>query len=145
MSLLSRLFSFGERRTGPETSKSDRDSRILADYLEESSKPTALDPQFDSLLDKPLRWKIAPKGTLERLPLTAEQREQYDFVAVCEEGFPTLHLLDSRPVWMPGIPFIPSFLLVEADEGSDTMKPIGTFDSKPDNWTFAWQSGGSGQ
>jgi hypothetical protein len=141
-SFFSRLFSLGEPAAMPrDRSHSDPDAAVLADFLRDAAKPKAIDPIFDSLLGLPLRWEIAPKGTLERLPLTDDQREQYDFVATCDAGGQGLYLLDSRPVWAPGIPYIPSFLLVAADRGLDSIEPIGTFDSRPDNWTFAWQSG----
>jgi len=142
MSFFTRLFSLGQHGPSPPGSRTDQDSAVFADFLRDAARPKALDPEFDILLGEALRWEIAPKGTLERLPLTEDQREQYDFVAICAGGDRRLHLLDSRPVWAPGIPYIPFFLVVTADEGLDTVKPIGTFDSKPDNWTFAWQSEG---
>ncbi|HYI40175.1 MAG TPA: hypothetical protein VE053_07645 [Allosphingosinicella sp.] len=108
------------------------------DFLRDASRPKALDPEFDSLLARALRWEIAPDGTLELLPLTEDQREQYDFVAVCEQAGRTLHLLDSRPVWAPGIPYIPSFLLIEAGDDMASVRPLGTFDCKPEAWTFDW-------
>ncbi len=137
MSVFSRLFS-----SPAEESRADRDSAAYADFLRDASKPTAFDPEFDILLGEALRWEIAPEGTLERLPLTEDQREQYDFIARCADGGRKLYLLDSRPVWSPGIPYIPSFLVMIADEALDTAKPIGTFDSKPEKWTFAWRSEG---
>lgn len=144
MSFFSRLLSLGERSASSDEAR-DRDSAVFADFLRDAGKPKVLDPEFDKLLGLKLRWEIAPKGTLERLPLTEEQREQYDFAATCDAGGQGLYLLDSRPVWAPGIPYIPSFLLVAWDEGFDSIQPIGTFDSKPDNWDFAWQSGESAQ
>ncbi len=138
MSLLSRLFS-----NPPDEPRTDQDSAMYADFLREAARPKALDPEFDSLLAEAMRWEIAPKGTLDRLPLTEDQREQYDFVAICDEGGENLYLLDSRPVWAPGIPYLPSFLVVSADAGLDTIRPIGTFDSKPENWVFAWRREGS--
>jgi hypothetical protein len=143
MSFFSRLFSPGERgANSPDDTRADRDSAVFADFLREAGKPRALDPEFEILLGEALRWEIAPEGVLERLPLTGDQREQYDFVARCANTDRRLYLLDSRPVWAPDVPYIPSFLLV-ADEGADTVKPLGTFDSKPENWVFAWQSQGS--
>jgi hypothetical protein len=142
MGLLSRFLPLGKGGTSGDRSKADRDASLLVDFLRDRAKPKALDPEFESLLEIPLRWEIAPKGTLERLPLTHAQREQYDFVAVCG-GRPALYLLDSAPVWAPGIPYIPAFLLVAADEGFETLKPIGTFDSKPEKWVFAWRSEGA--
>jgi hypothetical protein len=141
MGLLSRLFGLEKAGSSGDRSQGYRDAALLTDFLRDSAKPKALDPEFDSLLEMPLRWEIAPKGTLERLPLTEDQREQYDFVAVCS-GRPALYLLDSAPVWAPGIPYVPAFLLVAADERLETIKPIGTFDSKPEKWVFAWRSEG---
>jgi hypothetical protein len=144
MSLFSRFSPFGKRapRSSGDSSR-DRHGALLADYLDEGSRPKALDPMFDILLERRLRWEIAPDGTLQRLPLTADQREQYDFVAVCPGGDESLYLLDSRPVWLPDIPYIPSFLLLAAEVGLKTVKPIGTFDGKPDKWVFAWRSEGA--
>jgi len=143
MSFFSRLFSLGERgASSPDEPRADQDGAVYADFLRDAARPKALDPEFDILLGEDLRWEIAPEGTLERLPLTEDQREQYDFAAICAGGGGKLHLLDSRPVWFPDVPYIPSFLVVIADEGLDTVKPIGTLDSKPDKWTFAWQSEG---
>jgi hypothetical protein len=138
--LFSRLFSLGEQSAeSQDNSPSDADAAVFADFLRDAAKPKAIDPIFDSLLALPLRWEIAPKGSLEELPLTEDQREQYDFVATCDTGGQGLYLLDSRPVWAPGIPYVPSFLVVTAD----SIKPLGTFDSKPENWVFAWQSEGT--
>jgi hypothetical protein len=137
MSVFSRLFS-----SPPDESRADQDSAMYADFLRDAARPKTLDQEFDSLLAEALHWEIAPKGTLERLSLTQDQREQYDFVARCAGTDQRLYLLDSRPVWAPDIPYVPSFLVI-ADEGLDVAKPIGTFDSKPENWTFAWQSEGS--
>lgn len=124
---------------GSDARPSEGETRILADFLADRARPTALDPRFDRLLALPLRWEIAPKGTLERLPLTEDQREQYDFVATCDAEEQDLYLLDSRPVWAPGIPYIPSYLLIASSDDCTSITPLGTFDSKPEGWLFAWQ------
>ena len=86
-SFFSRLLSIGgSAPKSPYPSQSDPRAAVFADFLADAAKPKAIDPMFESLLDLHLRWEIAPKGTLERLPLTADQREQYDFVATCDAG-----------------------------------------------------------
>jgi hypothetical protein len=134
--VIHRIWSLLRRRgtAGRAATASEGAFEPFIDYLESRAKPRALHPSFKSIFKAPLAWERAPGAALKKLPLDKQQRDQYDTLFTSRFGDRALYLLESRHVYYPDIPFIPSYLLLGQRESDDQPKPIGEFDILPDHW-----------